>query len=213
MTDSLERRLERAPVIPLVQAADPDVAVAVSRALVEGGLTVVEVVLRTPEALKCLEAVANSVPEAITGAGTVLNAAQAEAAVSAGAGFIVSPGLDEDVVGLARQKALPVFPGIATASEAQHAWNLGLRAVKFFPAGQAGGIAMLQALGSVFREMRFMPTGGISASNLADYLAVPSVLACGGSWLTPASAVSEGKYDEITRLAAEAVDIASSARG
>jgi 2-dehydro-3-deoxyphosphogluconate aldolase/(4S)-4-hydroxy-2-oxoglutarate aldolase len=213
MTDSLERRLESMPVVPLVQASDPAVAVAVSRALAEGGLTVVEVVLRTPEALACLEKVATSVPEAITGAGTVLSPVQAEAAVSAGAKFIVSPGLDDDVVGIANKNALPVFPGIATASEAQHAWNLGLRAVKFFPAGQAGGIAMLKALSAVFRDMRFMPTGGVSANNLADFLAVPSVLACGGSWLTPASAVSQGNYQEITRLAAEAVEIANAARG
>lgn len=208
----VEERLEATPVVPLVQADDPDAAVAIARALVAGGLTVIEVVFRTDAALRCLAAVARDVPEAIAGAGTVLSAAQAEAAADAGARFIVSPGLDDAVVSAARSRALPVFPGVATATELQRAWNLGLRTVKFFPAGTAGGTAAIKALAAPFREMRFMPTGGVSAANLAEYLAVPQVLACGGSWLTPAAAVAKGDFGKITALAAEACEIAAAAR-
>jgi 2-dehydro-3-deoxyphosphogluconate aldolase/(4S)-4-hydroxy-2-oxoglutarate aldolase len=213
MTDSIESRLKAAPVVPLIQADDPEIAIKTALALVEGGLTVIEVVLRTAAAVQCLKAIAAEVPGAITGAGTVLGEDQVSAVADAGAQFIVSPGLHEPVVQASRDANLPVFPGVATASEAQKAWNLGLQTVKFFPASLAGGVPMLKALGSVFGSLSFMPTGGISADNLADYLAVPSVLACGGSWLTPKSAISEGRYDAVTQLAAEAVAIARTVRG
>jgi len=209
----INRILESAPVVPLVQADDPAVAVKTSRALGAGGLTVVEVVFRTDRALECLRAVADEVPEMIAGAGTVLSASQAEAAFDAGAQFIVSPGLDDGVVGVARERGMPVYPGIVTPGELQHAYNLGLEVVKFFPATIAGGIPALKALSSVFRTMRFMPTGGVSPGNLAEFLAVPTVLACGGSWLTPADAIASGDYDKITTLAEEALQIAAQARG
>jgi 2-dehydro-3-deoxyphosphogluconate aldolase/(4S)-4-hydroxy-2-oxoglutarate aldolase len=147
------------------------------------------------------------------GAGTVLSTEHAHSALDAGARFIVSPGLSEDVVRVASDAGLPVFPGVATATELQRAWNLGLRIVKFFPAGQAGGVAMIKALASVFRDVRFMPTGGVSASNLADYLTVPAVIACGGSWLTPKEAIAAGDYRAVTELAAQAVAIAAKTRG
>lgn len=212
MAYSLADRLRAAPVVPLVQAADAAVAVATAEALVAGGLTVIEVVLRTDDAINCLRQVALSVPQAVVGAGTVLTADQARAVVDAGAAFIVSPGLDEGVVKVAQDAGLPVFPGIATATELQHAWNLGLETVKFFPASLAGGTAMLKALASVFRGVRFMPTGGVSVGNLAEYLAVPAVIACGGSWLTPANEVKAGNYAAITRLAEEALAITASVR-
>lgn len=212
MAGTLTERLQKAPIVPLIQADDPDVAVKTGMALVAGGLTVIEIVLRTDAALACLQQVADEMPNAIVGAGTVLSAVQAHAVVEAGAAFIVSPGLDEGVVEVAQKGKLPVFPGIATASELQRAWNLGLDVVKFFPAGQAGGVAMLKALGSVFRKMQFMPTGGISAANLDDYLALPTVLACGGSWLTPASDIKAGNFEAVTRLAKEALAIASKVR-
>lgn len=205
--------LENIPVVPLVKADDPKVAVAISRALAEGGLTVVEVVFRTDRALECLKAVADEVPDMIAGAGTVLSADQAEQALAHGAKFIVSPGLDDGVVSVAKAQGAPVFPGIATATELQKAYNLGLEVVKFFPASIAGGLPAIKALASVFRTMRFMPTGGVSASNLAEFLAVPAVLACGGSWLTPDDAVEAGEFQIITRLAEEAVQIAGIARG
>jgi len=209
----LNKILQSVPVVPLIQADDPEIAVLISRALAAGGLTVAEVVFRTDRALECLHAVAEQVPEMVAGAGTVLSAAQAEAAVAAGAQFIVSPGLDDGVVAVARNRGVPVYPGIVTPTELQHAFNLGLDVVKFFPASISGGIPALKALSSVFRKMRFMPTGGISPGNLAEYLAVPAVLACGGSWLTPADAIATGDYAQITRLAQEAVEIASNARG
>lgn len=213
VNDTIENRLNRVPVVPLVQSDEPELAIRISEALTEGGLTVIEVVLRTKEALQCLAAVSRACPEAIIGAGTVLTSDQALDSIEAGAEFIVSPGLDECVVATAKSKNLPVFPGIATATEAQRAWNLDLRAVKFFPAGNAGGTGMLKALSAVFRGMTFMPTGGISATNLPDYLAIPSVLACGGSWLTPADAVQSGDFARISELAREAVEIARRARG
>lgn len=210
---NINELLSSNPVVPLVQADDPEVAVKTSRALAAGGLQVAEVVFRTDRALECLQAVANDVPEMIAGAGTVLSAGQAKAALENGAKFIVSPGLDDDVVGVAQEAGVPVYPGIMTPSEVQHAFNLGLDTVKFFPASIAGGVPALKALASVFRTMRFMPTGGVSPDNLADFLAVPAVLACGGSWLTPADEIAAGNYDAITKLAADAVAIARKARG
>jgi len=213
MAADFTKILEAAPVVPLVQADDPVIAVKTSRALAAGGLTVVEVVFRTDRALECLKAVADEVPEMIAGAGTVLSASQAEAAFDAGARFIVSPGLDEGVVAVAQERGAPVYPGIVTPGELQKAFNLGLSEVKFFPATIAGGIPAIKALSSVFRTMRFMPTGGVSPGNLEDFLKVPAVLACGGSWLTPADAIAADNYDKITTLAEDALSIAARARG
>lgn len=209
----LHKRLEAAPVVPLVVPDDPDSAIKTTRALVAGGLSVVEVVLRTNAAIECLAEVVKAVPEAIVGAGTVLSEQQARDVSAAGAQFIVSPGLYAPVVRLAQALDLPIFPGIATASEAQNGWNMGLRAMKFFPASLAGGPAMLKAIGSVFKDVKFMPTGGVSAANLGDYLALPNVLACGGSWLTPKAAIADNNYSIITNLASEAVAIAKESRG
>lgn len=204
--------LADSPVVPLVQADDPGTAIATSRALSAGGLHVVEVVLRTDRALECLQAIAADVPGVIAGAGTVLTTAQAEAALQFGAKFIVSPGLDDRIVAMARERGVPVYPGIMTPTELQRAFNLGLDIVKFFPASIAGGIPALRALSSVFRDVSFMPTGGVSAANLADFLAIPAVVACGGSWLTPADAIADGNFGKVTELAAEAVTIARQAR-
>ena len=201
------------PVVPLVQADDPAVAVQTARALAAGGLQVAEVVFRTDSALECLKAVAEEVPETVAGAGTVLSAQQAKAAIDNDAKFIVSPGLDDGVVGVAQERGVPIYPGTMTPSEVQHAFNLGLDTVKFFPASIAGGVPALKALASVFRTMKFMPTGGVSPDNLADFLAIPAVLACGGSWLTPKDAIEAGNFEAITALAAEAVAIARKARG
>ena len=205
--------LAQTPVIPVVVIEDAADAVPVARALAAGGLPIVEITLRTSAAIEAIGAVAAGVPEAHVGAGPVLSEAQARTAVAAGARFIVSPGLDEGVVSAANELSVPVMPGVTTPSEVQRAWNLGLRVLKFFPASLAGGIPMLKALGSVFRDVKFIPTGGISAKNLRDYLEVPAVTACGGSWLTPSSAIASGAYDEITRLSAEANAIASEAKG
>ena len=209
----LNALLRRTPVIPVVVIKDASHAVPVARALVAGGLPIVEITLRTSAAIEAIGAVAAGVPEAHVGAGTVLSEKQARTAVSAGARFIVSPGLHDGVVCAADELSVPIMPGVTTPSEVQRAWNLGLRVLKYFPASLAGGIPMLKALGAVFRDVRFIPTGGISAGNLREYLDVPPVIACGGSWLTPSAAVAEGNYAEITRLAAEAVAIAKRAEG
>jgi 2-dehydro-3-deoxyphosphogluconate aldolase/(4S)-4-hydroxy-2-oxoglutarate aldolase len=204
--------LENIPVVPVVVIDDADKAVAVARALVAGGLPVIEVTMRTSAAPAAIAAIAAEVPEAHVGAGTVLSAEQARSIVAAGARFIVSPGLHEDVVATANELGVPIIPGVATATEALQAWNLGLRELKFFPAEQAGGVAMIKSLSSVFRDVTFMPTGGVSTANLKDYLALPSVLACGGSWLTPAAAIAAGDYDQITKLAREALAVAREVR-
>ncbi len=207
----IEQIFKRVPLIALVQADDADTALRTARALAQGGISVIEVLLRTDAALECLGAVARGAPECVVGAGTVLSAAQAEAALENGAGFLVSPGLDESVVDVARNAGVAVYPGICTATELQAAYNLGLDTVKFFPAQVAGGVPALKALSSVFRMMRFIPTGGVSAANLVEYLAPPAVLACGGSWLTPAALIQNGDFAAISKLAGEAVAIAENA--
>ena len=206
-------QLENVPVVPVVVIEDASRAVPLANALVAGGLPVIEVTMRTAAAADAISAIRADVPDALIGAGTVLSGEQAHSIVAAGARFIVSPGLHEDVVAAARELSVPVIPGVATATEAQQAWNMGLRILKFFPAGQAGGVGMIKALAAVFRDVKFMPTGGVSAKNLREYLEVPAVLACGGSWLTPADAIESGDFNRITELAAEAVKIASDTRG
>ena len=212
MHNELSERLLQTPVVPLIAADNPVEAVQTAAALRDGGLSVIEVVMRSDMAQICMEEIVEQCEGVIVGAGTVLTVEQAQSVHASGAQFIVCPGLVDDVVRYCLDEQLPVYPGTMTAGEVQRAYALGLRDVKFFPASLAGGTAMLKALSSVFREMRFMPTGGISADNLAEYLALPQVLACGGSWLTPKSAIEAGDYAEITRLAREAVTIAQSSR-
>ncbi len=201
--------LNSAPVIPLIGSNNPKEAVLTTHALKKGGLRFIEVVLRTERALDCLEAIANEIDDVIVGAGTVLTVEDVDNVVARGAKYIVSPGLSVDVVKRAQHHAVPILPGVMTASEVQNAWGLGLRAVKFFPASLAGGVPMLKAMGSVFGGMRFVPTGGVSAKNLAEFFAVPAVIACGGSWLTPKDKIAAGDFDAVTTLAKEAMDIAA----
>jgi len=205
-------RLASAPIVPLIAENDPGRALDTALALREGGLSVIEVVLRSDNALAGLEAIRHALSDALVGAGTVLTEDQAHAARDAGAQFIVSPGLYEPIARICDEAGLPFLPGTATAGDVQRAYALGLRMVKFFPAELAGGIPMLKSFASVFREMRFMPTGGISAENLGEYLSLGSVVACGGSWLTPRDAVASGDFATVTRLARQACDIAARAR-
>ena len=207
MTD-LINSLQSKRVVPLVQSDDPKTALKISEALLEGGLDVLEVVLRTDAALDCLEAIAKEFPKAHVGAGTVLSADQSKEVIRRGAGFIVSPGLDPASVDVANDAGIPILPGISTATELTQAWNMGLRTVKLFPASLVGGPKMIKALSSVFRDVKFMPTGGVNPANLNEYLAVPAVLACGGSWLTPADAIAKGDFGAITQLAKDAIAIA-----
>ena len=212
MSDAIISTLESTPVVPLVGGDTPEQAVEISKALIEGGLTVLEVVLRSDAALDCLEAIVKAFPDAHVGAGTVVTPAQARKVIELGAQFVVSPGLDPEVVKICQDAAIPVLPGVVTATELTQAYNLGLRTVKFFPAGLAGGPKMLKAFASVFRDVRFMPTGGVNAANLTEFLEIPSVLACGGSWLTPKDAIAAGDFAALTALAKEAVAIAQSVK-
>lgn len=195
-------------VVPLIQANKAETALKISEALIEGGLDVLEVVLRTEAAMDCLEAIAKSFPHAHVGAGTVLSAEQSKQVIERGASFIVSPGLDAMSVDVAQNANIPILPGISTATELQQAWNMGIKTVKLFPASLVGGPKMAQALSSVFQDVRFMPTGGVNPANLNEYLSVPAVLACGGSWLTPVDRIESGDYAAITALAKDAKKIA-----
>ncbi len=192
------------PVIPVIVLQRVEDAVPLAQALVDGGVRVLEVTLRTPVALQCIAAIARAVPQAIVGAGTLRSAADARAAREAGAVFGVTPGYDPRIGEACRAIDLALLPGVATASEVMQASADGHRFLKFFPAAQAGGIAMLKALHGPFGEVVFCPTGGISAETAPQYLALPNVKVCGGSWLTPADAVAAGDWPRITHLAREA---------
>lgn len=201
-TLSMEFVMGRAPVIPVL-AIDPDVdAVGLARALVEGGLPVLEVTLRTPSALAAVEAIAQAVPEAIVGVGTVVRADQATAALNAGAQFLVSPGTTESVLQAAEQTQLALLPGVASASELMRAGEAGYTHLKFFPAQSSGGVDALRAFNGPFAQVRFCPTGGIGVQNYLAYLALPNVLCVGGSWVAPADAIASSDWTRIRDLAA-----------
>ena len=199
------RVMNDAPVIPVIVLSDVAHAVPLARALVAGGIRMLEVTLRTPVALACIEAIAREVPEAVAGAGTVRSAADAQAAAMAGARFAVSPGYTHAVGKACHELELPLLPGVATGSEIMAAQEDGYTELKFFPAMQAGGLAMLKAWQGPFGDVKFCPTGGISAANAAEFLALANVVCVGGSWLTPADAVARGDWARITQLAREAV--------
>ena len=199
--------MQDAPVIPVIVLQDPEHAVPLARALVAGGIRMLEVTLRTPVALACIEAIAKEVPEAVIGAGTVRSAADAQAAVMAGARFVVSPGYTRGVGKACRDLGIALLPGVATGSEIMMAQEDGCTELKFFPAMQAGGPAMLKAWHGPFNDVRFCPTGGVTAANAGEFLALPNVACVGGSWLTPADAVAAGDWARITKLAAEAAGL------
>ena len=192
------------PVIPVIVIQRLEDAVPMAQALVDGGVRVLEVTLRTPIALQCMAAIARDVPGAILGAGTVRSAADAQAAKDAGCTFAVSPGYTSTIGRACRSIGLPLLPGTATASEVMQANADGYFFLKFFPAMQAGGIDMLKALGGPFTDVVFCPTGGITLATAPQFLALPNVKVCGGSWLTPADAVAAKDWARITKLAREA---------
>ena len=192
------------PVIPVIVLQHIDDAVPVAQALVDGGVRVLEVTMRTPVALRCIEEIARAVPQAVVGAGTVRSAADARAALAAGSRFAVSPGYTETLGAACREIGLPLLPGVASASELMAAQDGGHDFVKFFPASAAGGIPMLKALAGPFPDVSFCPTGGITPQNAREFLALPQVKVCGGSWLTPQDAIQARDWLRITRLAQEA---------
>jgi 2-dehydro-3-deoxyphosphogluconate aldolase / (4S)-4-hydroxy-2-oxoglutarate aldolase len=191
-----------APVIPVIVLNDIAHAVPLARALVAGGIRMLEVTLRTPVALQCIERIAKEVPDAVVGAGTVRSAADAKAAAKAGARFAVSPGFTNVVGQACKDAGLALLPGVATGSEIMMAQEAGYTQLKFFPAMQAGGPAMLKAWSGPFFDVQFCPTGGVSAANAKEFLALPNVVCVGGSWLTPADAMAAGDWAQITALSA-----------
>ena len=196
--------LKIVPVIALERAED---IVPLGRALVENGLPVAEITFRTDAALEAIRLLRQAQPSMLIGAGTVLNKAQIEQAKAAGATFIVSPGLNPNTVRAARDLDIPMIPGVNNPSDIEAAIELGLTAVKFFPAEPSGGVRMIKALLGPYSQMQFMPTGGIGPQNIRDYLAIPGVIACGGSWMVEPALVREGNWDEIGRLARAARDL------
>jgi 2-dehydro-3-deoxyphosphogluconate aldolase / (4S)-4-hydroxy-2-oxoglutarate aldolase len=201
LNESLHDILKRAVVVPVIVVDDIRHAVPLAEALVSGGLTVLEVTLRTPVALDAITAMRRAVPQAIVGVGTITEAAHVRSSVDAGAQFGVSPGLHPELVAATKAANLPYLPGIATVSELMQARLLGLRLCKFFPAQQAGGVAMLRTFYSVIPDVAFCPTGGIDSRNAPDFLALPNVVCVGGSWVTPAALLKSGSWDQIRALA------------
>ncbi|WP_066361519.1 bifunctional 4-hydroxy-2-oxoglutarate aldolase/2-dehydro-3-deoxy-phosphogluconate aldolase [Herbidospora mongoliensis] len=199
--------LDIAPVVPVVVIDDAATAVPMARALVAGGLPVIEVTLRTEAGLESIRRIAAEVEGAIVGAGTVRRPADVEAAVEAGSKFLVSPGSPAKLIDAMLASGVPFLPGVATATEVMELFELGLREMKFFPAEQAGGLPYLKALGGPLPEVRFCPTGGIRLATAPDYLALPNVGCVGGTWLTPADALAAGDYAAIEKLAAEAATL------
>ena len=196
------------PVIPVIVIERVEHALPMARALFDGGVRVLEVTLRTPAALAAIAAIARSIPDVIVGAGTVRSDADARAALAAGARFAVSPGISPRVAAACREIGLALLPGVATASEVMLAADHGFRFLKFFPASAAGGTAMLKAWASVFADISFCPTGGITAASAPDYLALANVKVVGGSWLTPPDALAAADWPRIERLAREAALLA-----
>jgi 2-dehydro-3-deoxyphosphogluconate aldolase/(4S)-4-hydroxy-2-oxoglutarate aldolase len=201
--------MQDAPVIPVIVLQDVARAVPLARALVAGGIRMLEITLRTVVALECMRVIRSEVPEAIVGAGTVCNARDVDACLEAGARFAVSPGYTTQLGVACRERGMPLLPGVATASEIMQAQHDGYSELKFFPALQAGGVAMLKALYGPFSHIQFCPTGGITAQNANEFLALPNVVCVGGSWLVPAEALAQNDYKRIEALAREAVQLRS----
>ncbi len=206
MTDRLTPLdvMRDAPVIPVIVLNDVKDAVPLARALVAGGIRMLEVTLRTPQALQCIEAIARDVPDAVAGAGTIRSAADAQASALAGAKFGVSPGYTPAVGKACHDLGLPLLPGVATGSEIMMAQEDGYTELKFFPAMQAGGLPMLKAWQGPFGDVTFCPTGGVSLANAPDFLALSNVACVGGSWIVPTDAIAKGDWARIETLAREA---------
>lgn len=201
----VEKQIEEIGVVPVITLAEAEQAVPLAKALVAGDVPVAEVTFRSQAAAAGIKRIADEVPAMLVGAGTVLTIEQADAAIGAGAQFIVTPGFSPAIVDHCQAAGIPVFPGVSSPTEIEAALAKGLSVLKFFPAEALGGIAMLKALAGPYRNVRFMPTGGVNLGNLLDYLALPQVVACGGSWLAPKDALAAGDYTAITKIARSTV--------
>lgn len=200
------KKLSLMGIVPVVKIDDAVDAVPLAKALCEGGLPCAEVTFRTAAAKEAIKNMTTEFPEMLVGAGTVLTTKQVDDAVDAGAKFIVSPGLNPEVVKYCIERNIPVTPGCSNPSDVELALSLGLEIVKFFPAEACGGLPMIKAMSAPYTNVKFMPTGGINASNICEYLSFPKIIACGGSWMVKDSLIKAGKFDEITRLTREAVN-------
>ena len=202
----IEQRISEIGIIPVIKLDHPERdAISLARALCAGGVSIAEITFRAAGAPKAIQMMREACPEMLVGAGTVLTTQQVDSAVAASAEFIVSPGLDAELVRYCQRIELPIFPGCTTASEYQKAYGLGLNVLKFFPAEQCGGIAAIKALSGPFPMFRIMPTGGISLKNLRDYASNPMICACGGYFMAPANLINAQKWDEITALCKEVI--------
>jgi len=205
--------LRRIGVNAVIVIDDPKDAVPMARALTEGGLPCIEITMRTPAALESIRRISAEMPDVVLAAGTVLTPANARDARAAGAQFMVSPGFNPAMVDYCLENGIPVFPGIATPTEIEAALRHGLSVLKVFPSEALGGVAYLKAIAGPFGNLEFLPSGGVTAANLAGYLAYERVLACGGSWMAPQSMIKSGQFDRIREETSKAVAIAATAKG
>ena len=209
---TLEEQFYDYAVVPVVVLDDADDAAPLAEALIKGGLPCAEVTFRTEAAEESIRIMSEKYPEMLVGAGTVLTTEQVDRAVAAGAKFIVSPGFDPEIVDYCMEKNIPVFPGCVSPSEVAQAVKRGLKVVKFFPAEQTGGLAMLKAMAAPYTMLKFMPTGGINTKNLKEYLGFSKILCCGGSWMVKGDMIKNKEFDKITEMTKEAVELAAAAR-
>ena len=209
---TIEERFEDFGVVPVVVLDDVKDALPLAKALTEGGLPCAEVTFRTEAAEESIKVMAEAYPDMVVGAGTVLTIEQVDAAVKAGAKFIVSPGFDPEIVDYCLEKEIPIFPGCVTPSEVAQAVKRGLKVVKFFPAEPAGGVAMIKAMAAPYNQLRFMLTGGIGTQNLKDYLGFDKIICCGGSWMVKGDLIRNGEFEKICKLTKEAKELAKSIR-
>ena len=209
---TLEEQFYDYAVVPVVVLNDAEDAAPLADALVKGGLPCAEVTFRTEAAEESIRIMNKKYPDMLVGAGTVLTTEQVDRAVAAGAKFIVSPGFDPEIVDYCMEKNIPVFPGCVSPSEVAQAVKRGLKVVKFFPAEQAGGLAMLKAMAAPYTMLKFMPTGGINTKNLKEYLGFSKILCCGGSWMVKGDMIKNKEFDKITEMTKEAVELAAAAR-
>ncbi len=203
----LMEKISQTGIIPVVKIENAEDALPLAKALASGGLHCAEITFRTDAAEESIRRIAEAYPDFFVGAGTILTIEQADAAMGAGASFLVSPGFNPTVVQYCIKKGYPIIPGVCTPSEVEAALEAGLYNLKFFPAEAAGGVKMIKALSAPYTKVRFMPTGGINADNLASYIGCKAVYACGGSWMVPSDKITAGAFDEIAQLTKEAVTL------
>ena len=213
MNETMNNLIAQYGVVPVVVLEDEKDALPLAEALIKGGLPVAEVTFRTAAAEGSIKAMCEAYPEMLVGAGTVLSVEQVDRALKAGARFIVTPGFDEEVVDYCIANNIPVYPGTVTPSEVTKAVKRGLNICKFFPAEQYGGVSTIKALSAPFTTVKFMPTGGVSAKNLKDYLSCSKIVACGGSWMVKGDLIKAQQFDKIRELTAEAVALVKEIRG